>query len=68
MSVREGDQVRLLEDLVGIMGHHVPAGTIGTIVDDLNAPAHYAVDVQVNDAYDNVAVSPDQFEALPETP
>jgi len=68
MSVREGDQVRLLEDLVGIMGHHVPSGTIGTIVDDLNAPAHYAVDVQVDDAYDNVAVSPDQFEALPETP
>jgi hypothetical protein len=67
MRVREGDQVRLLADLVGSMGHRVPAGTIGTIVDDVNAPAQYAVDVQVNDTYDNVAVSPDQFEALPET-
>ena len=68
MRVREGDQVRLLEDLVGIMGNRVPAGTIGTIVDDINAPAQYAVDVQINDTYDNVAVSPDQFEAFPQTP
>ena len=68
MTVREGDQVRLLEDVVGIMGELVPAGTIGTVVDDVNAPGQYAVDVQVNDAYDNVAVTPAQFEKLPPTP
>jgi hypothetical protein len=40
MRVQEADQVRLLEDVVGIMGHRVPAGTIGddgtsrTVMDD----------------------------------
>ena len=68
MTVREGDRVRLLQDVVGIMGNRVPAGTVGTIVDDVNAPGQYAVDVRVDDAYDNVAVTPEQFEELGRTP
>ena len=64
MTVNEGDRVRLVEAVVGIMGNLVPAGTIGTVVDDANAPGQYAVDVQVNGDYDNVAVTPAQFQKL----
>lgn len=64
MTIKEGDRVRLTADSKGIRGTDVPAGTVGTVVDDVHAPDQYAVDVTVNDRYDNVAVSGEQLEAV----
>jgi hypothetical protein len=64
MTIKEGDRVRLTADTQGIRGSEIPAGTIGTVVDDMHAPDQYAVDVKVNDRYDNVAVSGEQIEAV----
>lgn len=65
MTVKEGDRVRLLVETVGIEGATVPAGTFGTVVDDMHAPDEYAVDVVVDDGvYDNVSVSGQQVEAV----
>ena len=64
MTVAEGDRVRLLEDIIGIMGHVVPAGTLGTVVDDVNAPEQYAVDVQVDGSYENIVATSAQLDKL----
>jgi hypothetical protein len=61
--IREGDRVRLTTDVVGDDGVRViPAGTVGTVVDDVHAPGQYAVDVIVDGEYDNVPVTADQIE------
>jgi hypothetical protein len=57
MTMREGVEVRLLQDAVSLEGNRVPAGIIGTIVDTTHAPGQYAVDVVVDGAYDDIAVT-----------
>jgi hypothetical protein len=64
MTISEGAEVRLLRDAVGLEGHVIPAGTVGTVVDATHAPGQYAVDVADGDRYDNVAVSADEIEVL----
>lgn len=67
MTIKEGDRVRLTVDMLGDDGVRViPAGTVGTVVDDVHAPGQYAVDVRVDDRYDNVPVSGDQIEPVSE--
>jgi hypothetical protein len=60
--IKEGDRVRLLTDTIGIEGTVVPAGTQGTVVDDTHAPAEYAIDVVLNDAFDNVTAASTDLE------
>lgn len=65
MRFKEGDEVRLRVDVardggVGV----VPAGTVGVVVDDVHAPGQYAIDVEVDGEYDNVAVSGNQVEPI----
>lgn len=60
--IKEGDRVKVLVEKVGIEGLTVPAGTVGTVVDDLHAPESYAVDVRVGDRFDNIDVSSEQIE------
>lgn len=62
MTIKEGDEVRLRVGVTGIRGTTVPAGTVGVVVDDVHAPGQYAVDIEINGAYDNVAVTGDQVE------
>jgi hypothetical protein len=62
--IKEGERVRLLVAAQGLDGTAVPAGTVGTVVDDLNAPDEYAIDVVVDGRYDNVAVGGDEIEPL----
>lgn len=65
MTIKEGDRVRLTVDVLGDDGVRViPAGTEGTVVDDVHAPGQYAVDVRVGDSYDNVPVSSEQIELV----
>lgn len=64
MTIREGDEVRFTNDVTGIRGTRVPAGTVGVVVDDVHAPGQYAVDVEVDGEPDNVAVSGDQIEPV----
>ena len=62
MTVEERDVLRLTVDVPRDGGGVVPAGTVGTVVDVVHAPDQYAVDVQVDGEYDNVAVAADQIE------
>ncbi|MQA80351.1 MAG: hypothetical protein GEV10_18025 [Streptosporangiales bacterium] len=64
MKVKEGSRVRLLVETTGIEGTVVPAGTVGTVVDDAHAPDEYAVDVKVDGQFDNVAVTGGQVEPV----
>lgn len=62
--IKEGDRVRVLVEKVGIEGLTVPAGTVGTVVDDVHAPDSYAVDVRIGDRFDNIDVSGEQIETV----
>lgn len=60
--IKEGDRVKLLAEKVGIEGLIVPAGTVGTVMDDLHAPDSYAVDVRIGGRFDDIDVSAEQIE------
>ncbi|MQA02309.1 MAG: hypothetical protein GEV07_06135 [Streptosporangiales bacterium] len=65
MTFEEGTKVRLVGDVTRDDGVPVvPAGTVGTVVDAVNAPDEYAVDVVVDGEFDNVPVTGDQIEAV----
>jgi hypothetical protein len=67
MKAKEYDRIRtLVEVRSGLSGEPVPAGTEGTIVDVPadGAPEIYYADIEVGDGYDNIALTPEQFELL----
>jgi hypothetical protein len=56
-------------------GRHIPSGSYGTIVEKYDRPEGYAVDVVVSRtdlvggySFENVILTPDQFEIVPEIP
>lgn len=64
MTLKEGDEVRLLAEATGIEGLTAPAGTVGVIVEVYTDPEAYAVDVVVGDESDNIYLNGNQVEAV----
>lgn len=73
MKTKEYDRVRLLQDMEGDFGEHIPAGTEGAIIECFTSPEGYIIDVWIPDANENsgfrygcVTVVPEQFEVVSE--
>jgi hypothetical protein len=64
MSVAPYGRVRLLVD-VDDEGSHVPAATVGTVVEVLGDGEAYLVDVTVSGESDNIYVTAAQVEPVP---
>ena len=72
MEVKMYSGIRTLVEVHGDLSDVlIPAGTRGTVVECFNNPEAYAVDLAIPDSslvggfrYENVALSPDQFEVI----
>lgn len=71
MKAKEYDGVRLLAELQGDFGEHVPQGTEGAVIEVFTNPEGYMIDVAIPDdskdggyRYDCVTVHPDQFDVI----
>ena len=50
MKAKEYDRVRLLEDMEGDFGEHIPLGTQGAVIECYSNPEGYIIDVWIPDA------------------
>lgn len=71
MKAKEDDRVRLLVEMKGDFGEHLPVGTEGFVTECFSDPEGYAIDVSIPDTskigghrYDSVEVFPAQFEVV----
>jgi hypothetical protein len=70
------DAIRTLVDLSAEFSRRqIPAGSFGTVVEKYDGPEGYAVDVVVSRpdlvggySFENIILTPDQFEVVPEIP
>lgn len=71
MNAKVDDRVRLLVEVKGDFGEHLPVGTEGFVTECFSDPEGYAIDVSIPDIskigglrYDSVEVFPGQFEIM----
>ena len=71
-----GNAVRTVKELpADFSDRRIPAGSYGTVVEKYETPEGYAVDVVVGRpelvggySFENVVLTPDQFQVVPEIP
>jgi hypothetical protein len=67
MKAKENDRIKTLVDVRSErLGRTLPAGTLGTIVDapTKGEPEEYFVDVGEHPEFDNISLTPEQFEVV----